>query len=147
MFFKSLVKIKTLIWLLTIWFFSQLVFWWVHALLHKFKCSYRVYLIYLLCIRSLMMSPRWCLSSPHSPHITCSSCHKNIKIFQAKEIECQKCRKFPVTVMREQEFKVNIHWETLQTFNIVPQECAPVYNEECDTKYEQHCKVEKISFN
>ena len=83
-------------------------------------CNYRVFLIYLLCIRSLMMSPRWCLSSPHSPHITCSSCHKNIKIFQAKEIECQKCRKFPVTVMREQEFKVNIHWETLQTFNIVP---------------------------
>ena len=46
-------------------------------------------------------------------------------VFQAREIECQKCRVFPVTVMRPRDFK----------------ECAPVYNEECDTQYEQHCKV------
>ena len=46
-------------------------------------------------------------------------------MFQAREIECQKCRVFPVTVMRPRDFK----------------ECAPVYSEECETQYEQHCKV------
>ena len=46
-------------------------------------------------------------------------------MFQAREIECQKCRVFPVTVMRARDFK----------------ECAPVYSEECETQYEQHCKV------
>ena len=48
-------------------------------------------------------------------------------VFQAREIECQKCRVFPVTVMRPRDFK----------------ECAPVYSEECETQYEQHCKVNK----
>ena len=63
--------------------------------------------------------------APSSPNI-----FDEIKIFspaQAREIECQKCRKFPVTVVRQREFK----------------ECAPVYNEECDTQYEQHCKVRR----
>ena len=48
-------------------------------------------------------------------------------VFQAREIECQKCRVFPVTVMRPRDFK----------------ECAPVYSEECETWYEQHCRVNK----
>ena len=49
-------------------------------------------------------------------------------VFQAREIECQKCRVFPVTVMRPRDFK----------------ECAPVYSEECETQYEQHCKVMRL---
>ena len=49
-------------------------------------------------------------------------------VFQAREIECQKCRVFPVTVMRPRDFK----------------ECAPVYSEECETHYEQHCKVTPV---
>ena len=42
-------------------------------------------------------------------------------------MECQKCRKFPVIVMKEKVFK----------------ECAPVYDEECSTTYDKHCKVKK----
>ena len=45
--------------------------------------------------------------------------------FQAKEIECQKCRKFQVTVMKPKLFK----------------ECHPVFDEKCKTKYNKHCTV------
>ena len=49
------------------------------------------------------------------------------RFLQAQEVECQKCRKFPVMVMKEKVFK----------------ECAPVYDEECSTTYQKHCKVNK----
>ena len=40
-------------------------------------------------------------------------------------MECQKCRKFPITVLQDKLFK----------------ECAPLYDEECSTTYQQHCKT------
>jgi hypothetical protein len=45
---------------------------------------------------------------------------------QAKEIECQKCRKYKVAVPKTKWVK----------------ECNPVYDEQCKTEYHQHCKEE-----
>ena len=45
---------------------------------------------------------------------------------QAKETECQKCRKY---------------YETVPVVKYV-KECAPVYDEKCHTDYHQHCKTE-----
>ena len=45
----------------------------------------------------------------------------------AREVECQKCRKFPVTVMKKKLFK----------------ECAPLYDEKCSTTYDKHCKTNR----
>jgi len=44
---------------------------------------------------------------------------------KAKEIECQKCRKFHVTVYKPKWFK----------------ECHPVFDEKCSTQYHKHCKT------
>lgn len=45
---------------------------------------------------------------------------------QAKEIECQRCRKYKVPVPKTKWVK----------------ECNPVYDEKCKTEYHQHCKQE-----
>ena len=40
-------------------------------------------------------------------------------------MECQRCRKFPITMYKEKVFK----------------ECSPLYDEQCSTKYHKHCKT------